>query len=74
MTFNSEQLSRMTLDQVDGWYRQGVVSQDQFESCMHVWSSRSAHLGYSFGVGWADTDFSAEVLVIASEIRLATHS
>lgn len=59
-TFNSEQLSRMTLDQVDGWYRQGVVSQDQ--------------LGYSFGVGWADTNFSAEVLVIASEIRLAAHS
>lgn len=39
------QLAHMTLDQVEHWYRQGVVSQDAFEAYTHVWATASPRFG-----------------------------
>jgi hypothetical protein len=50
LTFTAEHLARMTLDEVDGWYRQGVVSQAQYEGYRHAWAA--GHPGYSLSTGW----------------------
>jgi hypothetical protein len=70
-TFTSEQLARMTFDTVDNWYRQGCVTQDQYEGYRHAWATHPAHEGYSLSVGWTDTNFPTEVLAIAAEILAA---
>lgn len=73
-TFTAAQLARMTLDQCDSWYRQGVITQDQYEAYRHVWATSAAHSGYSHAAGWTDSDFAPAVLAIAAEIRAAVSS
>ena len=70
-TFTSRQLSLMTFDSVDNWYRQGCVTQDEFEAYMHVWATWPAHEGYSNGRGWTDESSFPEVRAIGVEIRKA---
>lgn len=42
---NAHYLVRMSLEQVENWYRVGHVGQALFEAYMHVWATGAARFG-----------------------------
>lgn len=69
LTFTAENLAGMTFDQVDSWYRQGVVSQEQYEGYRHAWAA--GHQGSSLSRGWEDTPWCPDALVWRDAILAA---
>src|SRR5258708_35964732 len=59
-------LARMTLNEVDNWYRQGVIGQDTFEGYCHGWAT-SCVRGESFD-GWLEPPVTQRARDIAAAI------
>jgi len=61
-------LAHMTLEEADNWYRQGVVSQDQFEAYMHVWQTSCFRYSTTH-VLWEEVPTDSNVVAIVEAMR-----
>lgn len=69
-TFTAEQLGRMTMEQVENWYHQGLVTQDEWEGYMYVWQTSAPRMTDAYA-GYAEPS-SEEVRRIGDEILATT--
>jgi hypothetical protein len=65
----SEVLARKTLGEAEDWYRQGVITQEQWEAYTYVWATSAFR--FSDYPAWAMVPTDPAVIWIATELRHA---
>lgn len=64
---NAFRMSKMNPNTVEGWYRSGHFSQDEYEAYMYAWATSAYH--YGSGGAWAEEPTDPKVVEIVSAIR-----
>jgi hypothetical protein len=66
-TITSLALSRRTFEEVENWYRQALITQDQWEAYTYVWATTQTRFSDTLGLETPPTD--AAVIAIVEEIQ-----
>ena len=65
---DSHRYQRLTLGQVEDWYRTGRMSQDWYEAYMHVWATSAYR--YSGTGSWAQSPEAKDAAVLERVVLL----